>query len=58
MEMIFEYLVSVGIVGFGVWILATADAGSDLYFLWISLGLVPIAIGLTSVYRVIKHTPA
>jgi len=56
MEIIFEYLVSVGIVGFGVWILAAANAGSDLYSVWISLGVLPIAVGLISLYGVIKRT--
>ena len=58
MEIILEYLISAGIVGFGVWILAAANAGSDLYSIWISLGLLPIAVGLISLYGVIKHTSA
>jgi hypothetical protein len=58
MEIILEYLISAGIVGFGVWILAAANTGSDLHSLWISLGFLSIAVGLISLYGVIKHMTA
>jgi hypothetical protein len=55
MEIILEYLISAFIVGFGVWILAAANAGSDLHSIWISLGFLSITVGLISLYGVIKH---
>jgi hypothetical protein len=58
MEIILEYLISAGIFGFGVWILAAASAGSDLYSIWILLGFLPIAVGLISLYGVIKNRTA
>ena len=48
METALAYLISVGIVGFGVWVVAAAKTGSDVFPIWIVLGLVTIAVGLMS----------
>ena len=44
------YAISALIVGFGVWILV-AGLSSSAPALWISVALIPIAIGLWSAFR-------
>ena len=48
MDTALGYPISVGIVGFGVWVVAAAKAGSDVFLIWIVLGLLTIAVGLIS----------
>jgi hypothetical protein len=48
MDTALAYLISVGIVGFGVWVIAATKAGSDIFLIWIVLGLLTIAVGLIS----------
>ena len=45
------YAISALIVGFGFWILV-AGLSSSAPVLWISVALIPIAIGLWSAFRV------
>ena len=48
MDAALAYLISVGIVSFGVWVVAAAKAGSDVFLIWTVLGLLTIAVGLIS----------
>jgi hypothetical protein len=43
------YAISVGLVGFGVWILI-AGLSSSVPALWICLALIPITVGLLSAF--------
>jgi hypothetical protein len=49
MEKITSYLIAVGLIGFGVWIV-TAEARSDLLAFWIAIGIIPVATALLSLY--------
>jgi hypothetical protein len=53
MDKAFAYLISVGIVGFGSWIIS-ASPGSALTWL---AGSMPVAVGLLSVANEIHNTP-
>jgi hypothetical protein len=48
MDTALAYLISVGIIGFGVWDAVAAEAGSDVFLIRIALGLLTIAVGLIS----------
>jgi hypothetical protein len=54
MDAALAYLISVGIIGFGCWIVATGTAGSGLFPIWLVLGLLTIAAGLTSLLGEIR----
>jgi hypothetical protein len=58
MDTAIAYLISVGIVGFGVWVVAVAKAGSDVFLIWIVLGLLVIAVGLISLLGEIHNRRA
>jgi hypothetical protein len=58
MDTVLAYLISIGIVGFGVWIVAADIAGSDIVPIWIVLGLLPIAVGLMSLFGEIHNRRA
>jgi hypothetical protein len=58
MDTALAYLISVGIVGFGVWVIAAAKTGSDLFLIWIVLGLLTIAVGLISLLGEIRNRKA
>jgi hypothetical protein len=49
METALAYLISVGIIGFGAWILV-AGLGSNAPAVWACLALMPMAIGLVSFF--------
>jgi hypothetical protein len=49
MERALAYLVSVGIAGFGTWVLV-AGLGSSAPALWTCAALIPIAVGLLSLF--------
>jgi hypothetical protein len=49
MEKALAYVISIGIAGFGVWILI-AGLSSGAPALWTGLALIPIAIGLLSAF--------
>jgi hypothetical protein len=49
MERALAYVISIGIAGFGVWILI-AGLSSSAPALWTCLALIPIAIGLLSAF--------
>jgi hypothetical protein len=57
MEKAVAYLISVGIVGFGFWIIFASMAGSSgSGLMWIA-GSVPVAVGLFSLFNEILNTP-
>ena len=48
-----SYLISAGIIAFGVWIaVGTVTAGSPMA--WTFTGLVPIVVGSISLYQVVS----
>ena len=49
MEKAVAYAISLGIAGFGLWIII-AGLSSSVPALWICAGLIPIVIGLTSAF--------
>jgi hypothetical protein len=54
MEKAVAYLISVGIIGFGFWIIFASVAGSS-WPMWLA-GSVPIAVGLLSISNEIHNT--
>jgi hypothetical protein len=53
METTFSFLISAGIIAFGVWIVAgTIAAGSPLT--WTLMGLLPVVVGLISLYQAVR----
>ena len=48
-------LISVGIIGFGGWIVANSKVESGLFPIWFVLGLLTIAVGLMSLLREIRE---
>ncbi len=54
MDATLSFLISAGIIAFGVWIVAgTVAAGSPLT--WTLMGLLPVVVGSISLYQVV-HT--
>jgi hypothetical protein len=54
MEKAVAYLISVGIVGFGIWIVFASSAGSPGWWL---AGSAPVIVGLLSLANEIHNTP-
>jgi hypothetical protein len=53
MDTALSYLISAGIIAFGVWIaVGTVTAGSPMA--WTFMGLVPIVVGSLSLYQVVS----
>ena len=53
MDTALSYLISAGIIAFGVWIVAgTVTAGSPMA--WTLIGLVPMVVGSVSLYQVVS----
>ena len=53
MDTTFSFLISAGIIAFGVWIVAgTITAGSPLT--WTLMGLLPVVVGLISLYQAVR----
>ncbi len=50
-----EYVISLGIIGFGIWIIAETKAGSALFPLWIALGGLAVAVGLLSLLAELRN---
>jgi hypothetical protein len=49
MDTLVSYLISIGIIAFGVWIVVVAaKAASGSVLVWVVLGLLPIAVGTFS----------
>jgi hypothetical protein len=54
MDTVFSLLISVGIIAFGVWIIAgTLAAGSPLA--WMLMGLLTVIVGLISLYGSVRE---
>jgi hypothetical protein len=50
---VLSFLISVGIIAFGIWIVAgTIAAGSLLG--WTLIGMIPVAVGLISLFSEIR----
>jgi hypothetical protein len=53
MDTTFSFLISAGIIAFGVWIVAgTIAAESPLT--WTLMGLLPVVVGLISLYQAVR----
>ena len=53
MDTTISFLISAGIIAFGVWIVAgTIAAGSPLT--WTLMGLLPVVVGLISLYQAVR----
>lgn len=53
MDTVLSFLISVGIIAFGIWIVAgTIAAGSLLG--WTLMGMIPVAVGLISLFSEIR----
>jgi hypothetical protein len=51
MDRVLSFLISVGIILFGVWIVAVAaQAASSSLFIWTLVGLIPVVVGLLSLF--------
>lgn len=49
-----SFSISLGIIAFGIWIVAgTIGAGSDLA--WMLIGLLPVVVGMISLYLAIRE---
>ncbi len=55
MDTAFAYLISLGIIGFGVWTTVVAAHGSSVSVFWIVGGLLAIAVGVASLVGEIRH---
>jgi hypothetical protein len=53
METVFSFLISVGIIAFGVWIVVGSVA-AGLPLAWTFIGLFPLIVGSMSLYDVIR----
>jgi hypothetical protein len=54
MDTVVSYLISVGIIAFGVWIVAgTIAAGSPLA--WTLMGLLPVIVDSISLYQATRY---
>jgi hypothetical protein len=47
------YLISVGIVGFGLWVLTAGIVSPGPFPIWV-FGLLPVLVGLASLYNQIQ----
>jgi hypothetical protein len=55
MERLTAYLISTGMIAFGIWIVATAAIGRASLMLWLIVGMVPIAVGAASLANEIHN---
>jgi hypothetical protein len=54
MNAAFSFLISIGIIAFGIWIVAsTIGAGSPLA--WALMGLLTVIVGSISLYQAIRY---
>jgi hypothetical protein len=54
MDRALSFLISAGIAGFGIWIIAyTTASGSPLG--WMLMGILPIIVGAISLYQAIRE---
>jgi hypothetical protein len=55
MERLTAYLISAGMIGFGIWIVATSALESGSLMFWLIVGMAPIAVGVASVANEIHN---
>jgi hypothetical protein len=55
MDTALAYLISVGIIAFGIWTVAAAAPGSSVFLFWIVGGLLTIAVGLLSLFGEVRN---
>jgi hypothetical protein len=55
MERLTSYLTSVGIIAFGIWIVATAALGWGSLMFWLVVSMAPIAVGVASLANEIHN---
>jgi hypothetical protein len=55
MEKLTAYLISVGILAFGIWIVATAELRWGSLIFWLVVGLAAIAVGAASLVNEIDN---
>jgi hypothetical protein len=55
MERLTAYLVSAGIIAFGIWIVATAELWWGSLMFWRVVGMAPIAVGMASLVNEIHN---
>ena len=58
MEKAAAYLISVGVICFGLWIVAVATVELDSSIIWIVSGLISGAVGLVSLFGEIRNDKA
>jgi hypothetical protein len=57
MDMVLSFLISVGIIAFGVWIVASTIA-VGWPFAWPLMGLLTVIVGLISLYGSVRDAKA
>jgi hypothetical protein len=55
MERLTSYLISAGMIAFGIWIVATAALGRGYLMFWLVVGMAPIAVGVASLANEIHN---
>ena len=55
MEKLTAYLISAGILAFGIWIVATAELRWGSLMFWLVVGVAPIAVGAASLVNEIDN---
>jgi hypothetical protein len=56
MDRVLSFLISVGIIAFGVWIVTvSAKTASESLFIWTLVGLIPVVVGLLSLFSEIRN---
>jgi NhaP-type Na+/H+ or K+/H+ antiporter len=59
MDTALSYLISVGLIAFGVWIVVVAaKAAPGSLLVWTLVGLIPVVIGLISLFSEIRNDNA
>jgi hypothetical protein len=54
MNDVFSFLISLGIIAFGIWITA-GTIGAGAHLAWILIGLLPVIVGSISLYLAIRE---
>ena len=49
-DTVLSFLIAIGIVGFGFWAMTKGIARSDWPAIWSLLGMMPVIVGLISLY--------
>ena len=49
-----SFSISIGIIGFGIWI-ASGTIGAGSHLAWMLIGLLPVMVGMISLYLAIRE---